>query len=75
MLEFSSISFSELDEEVCEERSGGDPGDLGELLERLGVTLESVRELSGVSTDLYRTMADLVRQSQQKLEESKRQNL
>ena len=44
------------------------------MLAKLGGTLEEVKELNGVSVDIYRTMVDLVRHSQQKLTEAKKQN-
>lgn len=48
--------------------------ELNNILFKLGGTLEEVQELNEVNVDLYRTMADLVRQSQQKLKEIKMQN-
>jgi hypothetical protein len=48
--------------------------ELDNMLTKLGGTLEEVKELNGVSVDIYRTMVDLVRQSQQKLTEVKKQN-
>lgn len=44
------------------------------MLAKLGGTLEEVKELNGVSVDIYTTLVDLVRQSQQKLTEVKKQN-